>query len=104
MGKKTGLSYMQNNFNDIFECFEDGLIIPSNYSGRLIHTYIDEVRKGVLTDMYGNKAEYFSPSSIHLEPAPYTLGLTGDFIRFIHDIKEGEIVEWVYLRKTIFIV
>lgn len=94
MGKKTGLKYMLETFGkDIFNNFEDGLIIPSKYSGRLIHTYIDEMRSGKITDLYGNENEYFSPASIHLEPAPYTLGLAGDFLRFINDIKEGEIVE-----------
>lgn len=94
MGKKTGLKYMLDTFgDDIFENFKDGLIIPSKYSGRLIHTYIDEMRKGKITDMYGIESEYFSLSSVHLEPAPYTLGLTGDFLRFINDIKEGEIIE-----------
>ena len=94
MGKKTGLKYMLENFGgDIFNYFEDGLIIPSKYSGRLIHTYVDEIRSGKLIDMYGIESEYFSPASIHLEPAPYTLGLTGDFLRFINDIKEGDIIE-----------
>lgn len=94
MGKKTGLDYMLEKCGDnIFDMFEDGLIIPSKNSGRLIHTYIDEIRSGKLTDMYGIESDYISPSSIHLEPAPYTLGLTGDFLRFINQIKEGEVIE-----------
>ena len=93
MNKITGLQYMQENFSDVFEGFADGLIIPPEYSGRLIHTYIDERRTGTLIDMYGNPAKYDSLSGVHLEPATYTLGITGDFLRFIMQIKEGDEIE-----------
>ena len=92
LNKKTGLKYLLNKFGkEIFDKFCDGLVIPSEYSGRLVHTYIDTPRTGILIDMYGNESEYEELSSVHLEPATYTLGLVGEFVRFIRQVKEGDL-------------
>ena len=90
---KSGLTYLLNKYgDDIFEHFDDGMTIPAEYSGRLTHTYIDEKRQGVVTDLYGNTCEYCELSGVHLEPATFTLGMAGEFIRFITQMKEGEYV------------
>lgn len=92
LSKKSGLEYLRRTYktpNAIFEAFTDGLIVPPEYSGRLIHTYIDERRTGLLKDMYGNIAHYDSMSSVHLEPASYSLGMQ-DFLNYIHRYKEGD--------------
>lgn len=95
MNKKTGREYLEKLYGDaIFDAFNDGLVIPSEYSGRLTHTYIDTPRKGVLIDMYGTPAEYCELSAVHLEPATFTLGMVGEFVRFINQVKEGEL-PWV---------
>ena len=95
MNKKTGREYLEKLYgNTIFDAFCDGLVIPSEYSGRLTHTYIDTPRKGVLTDMYGTPAEYCELSAVHLEPATFTLGMVGEFVRFINQVKEGDL-PWV---------
>ena len=92
MNKKTGLKYLKQKYgNDIFEAFKDGIVIPSDYSGRLIHTYIDETRRGKVTDMYGVTADYEELSGVHLEPATYTLGMVGEFVRYINQVKEGDL-------------
>jgi len=94
MNKKSGIEYMIKKFgNEVFENFKDGLIIPSQYSGRLVHTYIDEKREGDIIDLYGNKAHYVELSSIHLEPTTYHMGISKDFDKFIKRIREGEF-EW----------
>lgn len=90
--KKKGLQYLLKR-GDVFEEFSDGLYIPSDYSGRLIHTYIDSIRTGVVVDMYGKPGEYRELSSIHLEPSGYELGVSGEFLRFINRIKEGEYID-----------
>lgn len=91
MSKRSGTEYLIKKYgDDVFTSFSDGIIIPSEYSGRLIHTYIDEIREGELTDMYGITAHYKELSGVHLEPATYTLGMAGDFIRFVKGMKEGE--------------
>ena len=90
MNKKSGLQYLLELYGDkIYDNFSDGLVIPSEHSGRLIHTYIDEIREGEITDLYGNKAHYKELSCIHLEPTTYTMGITKEFDKFIHNVKEG---------------
>ena len=75
----------------IFDAFTDGLRVPPEYSGRLIHTYIDEQRNGILYDKLGIPCEYSELSAIHLEPAAYTIGDISAFVRFINQIKEGDL-------------
>lgn len=93
MNPKTGVEYITSHYENAFDAFEDGLIIPSGYSGRMVHTYIDESREGELTDMYGITAHYKQLSAVHLAPAPYTMGISGEFIRAIKFIKESEVIE-----------
>ena len=93
LNKQSGLDYMLKTFGKehIFDAFTDGLRVPPEYSGRLIHTYIDEHRKGVLFDKFGIPCEYSELSAIHLEPAAYTVGDISAFVRFINQIKEGDL-------------
>ena len=88
LNPNTGIKYMKEHFTNIFDSFSDGLTVPSEYSGRLTHTYIDVERKGKLIDMYGVEAEYQQLSGVHLEPSSYTMGITGEFIRVLKGIKE----------------
>ena len=93
LNKQSGLEYMLKTFGKehIFDAFTDGLRVPPEYSGRLIHTYIDEHRKGVLFDKFGIPCEYSELSAIHLEPAAYTIGDISAFVRFINQVKEGDL-------------
>ena len=92
LNKYSGLEYMKKQFKKhIYENFDDGIIVPTKYSGRLIHTYIDDKREGVLIDKYGVPCEYCELSSIHLEPASYTLGIIQSFKQFVNQIREGEL-------------
>lgn len=93
LSKKGGLKYLLNQYRDnIFDHFKNGMSIPKDFSGRLVHTYIDDIREGDIIDMYGNKAHYKSLSGVHLDPAPYTVSDISEFLRFINSIKEGEYI------------
>lgn len=85
-----GVEYLKKGKGDIFERFTDGLRVPSKYSGRLIHSYIDEERYGTMTDLHGVTCEYAQMSSVHLEPAIYTMGISGEFLRAIRRVKERD--------------
>lgn len=90
MNKRSGIEYMKTRYgNKIFDAFDDGLTIPSQYSGRLVHTYVDEKREGEIVDLYGVKAHYKELSCIHLEPTTYQMGITSEFSKFIKNIVEG---------------
>ena len=92
LNPKSGAEYLRTHFDNPFEAFKNGLVVPSGYSGRLVHTYIDTPREGYMTDIYGNTAHYSQLSGVHLEPTSYSMGISGDFIRAIKYIKEKEVI------------
>lgn len=71
-----------------FESFDDGLIIPPQFTGKLTHTYVDEKREGVIIDYMGNALEYSSPSGVHMEQCDYNLGLASGYIDYLNGVKE----------------
>ena len=77
--------------NDPFERFCDSLRVPAANTGKLTHTYIDEEIKGTVTDCYGKNGSYYEKSFIHLEPAEYNLSLSGEYVRFLQQMREGYI-------------
>ena len=86
LGKKEGVQFIQENGKNVdewFEFFTNDMSVPAEKTGKLTHTYIDHEIEGDLTDMYGITAHYYEKSCIHLEPAPYHLNLSKDFIRFL---------------------
>ena len=76
----------KQNFNP-FDKFVDGMHIPPEYTGKLIHTYIDSEMEGVIIDYTGRAYKYHELSGVHLEPADYTMGIDGDFIDYCLNIK-----------------
>lgn len=71
-----------------FERFEDGLLIPPKYSGRLTLTYIDDETEGTVIDCNGVPYHYHELSSIHMEPSEYHLGMAEEFIRYIEEVQD----------------
>ena len=86
INKKYAIPYLQKH-GDIFEQFKEGLYIPKGFTGKNIHTYIDEERHGIITDYLGNKNEYHELSCVHLEESDYTLSLASDYVDFLLSIK-----------------
>ena len=88
-----GWAYSLSNRKELtspFERFTEGLYVPSDYTGKNTHTYIDTERQGVLTDYLGNTAEYHELSAVHLEPTEYSLSLSKDFIEYLLNMREIE--------------
>lgn len=90
VGKKKGAYYLlklaKKEHKDVFDLFEDGLFFPPEGTGKLIHTYLDEMQEGYLTDYLGNTLYYNELSSIHLEGCDYTLGLSQQYKEFLEGI------------------
>ena len=92
--KKLGYNvyeYGADNYiwdNGGFDFFNDKMVIPAEYSGRIVHTYIDTKTEGDLTDYLGNVYHYTQNTAIHLEKAPYSLTLSQKFIDFLTTTKE----------------
>lgn len=72
-----------------FELFEEGLIIPKDYSGRLILDYCkDEPCEGSVIDYLGNVGAYSEMSYIHMEPTTYELTFSADYKAFTDYLME----------------
>lgn len=61
-----------------FDVFNENLIIPVEYAGRTVSTFIDEERTGWVTDYLGNKAYYSAPSGLHVENTTYSYSITDE--------------------------
>lgn len=88
VNKKTAIPYLYKKYGDkIMNEFTDGLVIPPQFTGKNIHTYIDEETNGIVTDYKGNSLEYHELSSIHLEESGYELSLSREFIDYLLGIR-----------------
>lgn len=91
INKKISMPYLINKYGsntNVFNAFNDSLYIPSEYTGKNIHTYLDYEQSGYLIDYTGIKHYYHELSSVHLEGAEYTLSLSDQYINYLLGIRE----------------
>ena len=74
----------------MFDLFEEGLYIPKEYTGKMTHTYIDYPQDGIIEDYNGVKGEYHELSSVHLEPADYSMSIALEYLQYLMGIREKE--------------
>ena len=103
LGKQAGMDYIISEAaeyeeleveervdpDDVFEVFTDDLSVPPEETGKLTHTYIDYEIDTELTDMFGQTERVYEKSCIHLEPCPFHLSLSKQFIEFLSGINDG---------------
>ena len=85
INKKCALPYLLEKYktNDkVFENFTNKLFIPKEYTGKRIHTYIDDKQGGFITDYMGNVSQYETLSGIHLMECEYDLSIANDYLLF----------------------
>lgn len=91
LDKKKAVKYLldkfKNDIDKIFDYFNDEMEIPSGHSGRLTHTYIDDICEGEITDYLGNTGEYQELSCVHLEESSFTLEMAEKFISYLEGLK-----------------
>ena len=85
VNKKFAIPYLKDQYSidDCFEAFNEGLIIPEQYTGKLTHYYIDKEYKGTITDYKGVSYDYDEKSGIFLEPAAYCFDISLEYIEFL---------------------
>ena len=89
VNKKHAVPYLVNKYKDeVFDNFNDGLEIPSDFTGKNIHTYIDDERRGIVKDYTGRVYKYCELSGVHLEATSYNLSLTDAYTRYLLGIRE----------------
>lgn len=94
---KKSIDYMMEQSNQnkdkCFDFFKMNMFIPSDRSGKNIHTYIDFEMKGTIIDYLGNKSTYHELSGVHLTGAEYTLSLSKEYIDYLNGINWGYEIE-----------
>lgn len=97
LNKKTCVPYLiqpqpyhHQPINRIFEMFDDGLHVPSQYTGKMTHTYIDEPTDCVIRDYLGKSYRIHEESSIHLENQDYNLSLASEYVNFLMGIQSAK--------------
>lgn len=95
LSKQNGLSYMLECAGDdqlkVFDLFDDNLYIPSDKTGKMTHSYIDDERSLSVTDYQGVVNEIKTVSSLHLEPCDFTLSISVKYKDFLSKISSGMI-------------
>lgn len=95
LSKQNGLQYMlrkcNNNKLKVFDMFTDQLYIPSNETGKMTHTYIDETKKIAITDYQGNTIQFETLSGVHLEKCDFTLSISKKYANFLDSFMKGYI-------------
>lgn len=90
--KKSGLEYMKKQGKTIagtFDYFTDEMYVPSEYTGKNTHLYLDDTRTMLVTDYKGNTMEITSPSGVYLYGADFTLSISDQYNWFIKMFVDG---------------
>ncbi len=99
LSKQNGVQYiLEKSDNDIEKCFDffnDEMHIPSDYTGKMTHTYIDDEMETVITDYQGNKTHVKSLSSVHLEKCEFTLSISKQYADFLQKMLQGYVYQGV---------
>lgn len=89
LNKKATVPWMISRFEDPFVAFDNELDVPAEATGKLTHTYIDVPYKDFMTDYLGNTQVVSEQSSVHLEPAEYSLSMAKEFLQYINQFLGG---------------
>lgn len=79
--------------NGGIDFFDEGMIIPKEYSRRLTHTYMNEHYKCQLTDYNGVTSTVEEYGYIHLEPSSFSMSFAEEFFQFLVGIDNGIIMK-----------
>lgn len=91
-GKAKAVPYLIDTFGDPFNAFKEGMHIPSDYTGKMTHTYIDEEVHSIQKDYKGQSFEVYEKSCVHLEPCEFNMSLADRFTNFLKGIQEQQIL------------
>ena len=96
LNKKAAVPYICQKWNyDIktrkennspFDVFTNNMYVPPDYTGKMTHTYIDDLKRGYLTDYNGVTAAYEELSAVHLSKQDYNLSISREFTDYLSSI------------------
>ena len=95
LSKANGMQYIQevceNDSDKIFNMFNNELYIPSNKTGKMTHTYIDNEQSNKVTDYLGSATIEHALSGVHLGACDFTLSISKQYLNFLANLKDGYI-------------
>lgn len=93
LSKSNGIKYLEmvskETGTDIFDLFNDDMYIPSDYTSKNTHTYIDTEYSFDDIDYQGNLARIETLSGVHLEKTDFTLSISKIYIDFLQNLEKG---------------
>lgn len=99
LSKKNGSKYLlkqsDNVIDKAFEMFNDDMYVPSEETGKLTHTYIDDEVSCLIKDYKGHYGLVHTLSGVHLDKCEFTLSLTSEYTKFISMLSQGYIFKGV---------
>lgn len=95
LSKANGMDYIRDVCNNdpdkIFNMFNDDLYIPSDKTGKMTHTYIDNEQAHKVTDYLGHTVTEHALSGVHLGVCDFTLSMSKQYLNFLTNLKDGYI-------------
>ena len=96
LNKKKAIPYLLDKYGKekIFDAFKasdffnEGLVVPKEYSGRLTMSYVDFEIQGNVKDYRGHTAEYHELSCVHSDSSTFEMSYGKDFINYLMGIRE----------------
>ena len=79
----------------VFEMFDDSLYIPSDKTGKMTHTYLDEPQSLNVIDHTGNGIMVHTLTGVHLENCEFTLSISNRYKEFLNQLSKGYIYKGV---------
>lgn len=93
LSKQDGLNYMLEHCNNdntkVFNMFTNDLYIPSENTGKMTHTYIDNEYQFIITDYTGLTTEVKTLTGVHLEKCEFTLSIAKEYATFLNNFANG---------------
>ena len=94
LNKKFAIPYLKESYttiDDIFEAFEDGLVIPPGHTGKQTLTYIDDEISDYAFDYLGNRFEFTESSAVHMESQGFSMSQTDEYLAMLEGIQENQL-------------
>lgn len=99
LSKQKGLKHMlevcDGDELKVFEMFDDSLYIPSDKTGKMTHTYLDEPQSLNVIDHTGNAIMVHTLTGVHLENCEFTLSISNRYKEFLNQLSKGYIYKGV---------
>lgn len=89
LNKQNAIKYLCRD-NNPFEEFSENLEVPKEFTGKNIHTYIEDMKEGELTDYTGVTAHWRELSAINLDTADYSLKISREYSDYLLSISTDE--------------